>query len=99
MRARVKQAEVDAGERKGLTTEEPGELAKLTRDTRRLHEVKVGPDGIFASHGSRTEPHDLSGGAKIRLSFLDGLSESHSQTLDTNHDGSTTGFSDLMLNE
>ena len=38
VRAWVKQAEVDAGERDGLTTEERQELASLKRENRRLKE-------------------------------------------------------------
>jgi transposase len=38
VRAWVKQAEVDAGERDGLTTEERQELAQLKRENRRLKE-------------------------------------------------------------
>jgi transposase len=38
VRTWVKQAEIDKGERPGLTTEERDELAKLRRDNRSLHE-------------------------------------------------------------
>ena len=38
MRAWVKQAEIDAGERDGLTTEEREELARLRRENRPLKE-------------------------------------------------------------
>ena len=38
VRAWVKQAEIDAGERPGLTTEEREELARLRRENRQLRE-------------------------------------------------------------
>jgi transposase len=38
VRAWVKQAEIDVGEREGLTTDEAKELAELKRENRRLRE-------------------------------------------------------------